>query len=185
MRVIPPELGRAMAIEQSVIGSGKRWSRPSSFGCGGESDDSIAKRPLHIIGRPYDALRTRAIDGADLEFLPYVSSRYYDHAKYYSLTEHSFTPSVLIFSHLIWDKLPRGDQAIIKNAARESLPYFYRLWDEREIEAQRGLENAGAHIITDVDRTSLADALSPPYLTVVTDGRVQNWLANIRAAEAR
>ena len=40
----------------------------------------------------------------------------------YTLTEHSMAPEVLVFSKKIWDTLTQEDQAMIRKAAKESVP---------------------------------------------------------------
>ena len=39
-----------------------------------------------------------------------------------TLTEHSMVPEVLVFSKKIWDTLSKDDQALIRKAAKESVP---------------------------------------------------------------
>ena len=45
-------------------------------------------------------------------------------------------PEVLVFSKKVWDGLSKEDQAIIRAAAKESVPYMRKLWDEREASAR-------------------------------------------------
>ena len=59
-------------------------------------------------GEVYTALKTGIVDGAENNFPSYESSRQFEAAKYYTLTEHSMAPEVLVFSKVIWDTLDAG-----------------------------------------------------------------------------
>ena len=58
-------------------------------------------------GEVYTALKTGIVDAAENNFPSYESSRHFEAAKYYALTEHSMAPEVLVFSKVIWDTLTR------------------------------------------------------------------------------
>ena len=77
----------------------------------------------------YTALKTGVVDAAENNWPSYESSRHYEAAKIYSLTEHSMAPELLVFSKKVWDGLSKEDQAIIRAAAKESVPYIRKLWD--------------------------------------------------------
>ena len=62
-------------------------------------------------GEVYTALKTGIVDAAENNFPSYESSRHFEAAKYYTLTEHSMAPEVLVFSKVIWDTLDPEDQA--------------------------------------------------------------------------
>lgn len=131
----------------------------------------------------YNSLRSGAVDAAEFDLLTYEDARHYEVAKFYSLTEHSMAPSVLVFSKKIWDRLSKEDQIIIGIAAKESVPYMRKLWDEHEPTARKAVEVAGAQINTDIDKKSLADALVPAYAKFVTDPNVKSIMERIRSTD--
>ena len=73
-------------------------------------------------GEVYTGLKTGIVDGAENNWPSYESSRHFEAAKYYDLTEHSLVPEVLVFSKKIWDGLSKEDQAMIRKAAKDSVP---------------------------------------------------------------
>ena len=77
-------------------------------------------------GEVYTALKTGIVDAAENNFPSYESSRQFEAAKYYTLTEHSMAPEVLVFSKVIWDTLTPEDQALIRKAAKDSVPVHAR-----------------------------------------------------------
>src|SRR5437868_2349347 len=61
-------------------------------------------------GEVYTALKTGLVDGAENNWPSYESSRHFEVAKFYSVTEHSMAPEMLLFSKRVWDTLTPDDQ---------------------------------------------------------------------------
>lgn len=131
----------------------------------------------------YTALKTGIVDGAENNWPSYESSKHFEVAKYYSLTEHSMSPELLVFSKVVWDTLSAEDQAIIRAAAKESVPYMRQLWDEREAKSRAAVEAGGAVITSDIDRQSFIDAAKPVYDKFAADPALQELVNQIRAIQ--
>ena len=131
----------------------------------------------------YTALKTGVVDAAENNWPSYKSSRHYEAAKIYSLTEHSMAPEVLVFSKKIWDGLSKEDQAVIRTAAKESVPYMRKLWDEREASARKTVEAAGSQVVSDVDKKSFSDAMAPVYAKFAADPKLQDLVKRIQATD--
>jgi tripartite ATP-independent transporter DctP family solute receptor len=114
-------------------------------------------------GEVYTGLKTGIIDAAENNFPSYESSRHFEAAPYYSLSEHSMAPEVLVFSKPIWDRLKAEDQAMIRQAAKDSVPHMRKLWDEREAKSRQIVEAGGAKITQIKDRQAWVDAMKPVY----------------------
>lgn len=130
----------------------------------------------------YTALKTGVVDGAENNWPSYESSRHFEVAKYYSLTDHSMAPEILVFSKVVWDKLSADEQKIIRTAAKESVPFMRKLWDERETASRKTVEAAGSVIVQDVDKKSFQDAVKPVYDKFAADPKLQALIARVRAA---
>jgi len=130
-------------------------------------------------GEVYTALKTSLVDAAENNYPSYESSRHYEVAKYYSKTEHSMAPEVLLFSKRVWDTLPPADQQAIRQAARESVPYMRKLWDEREAKSLAAVRAGGAEII-EVDKTSFQNAMKPVYDKFITDPKLKDLVKRIQ-----
>jgi tripartite ATP-independent transporter DctP family solute receptor len=130
----------------------------------------------------YAALRTGLVDVGENTLVSYESNRDSETAKYYSPTEHSMAPGVLVFSKKVWDRLSQRDRSIIRTAAKQSATYSHQVWDEREASVRKALQDAGAQIVTDVDRKSFADALAPAYAAFEADPKLLDLIQRIRAA---
>jgi len=114
-------------------------------------------------GEVYTALKTDIVDGAENNWPSYESSRHFESAKFYTLTEHSMAPEVLAFSKIVWDKLSKDEQGMIRKAAKDSVPYMRKLWEEREVKSRKTVEAAGVQVITLPDKQEFVDAMKPVY----------------------
>ncbi len=134
-------------------------------------------------GEVYTALKTGIVDGAENNWPSYESSRHFEAAKYYNVTEHSMVPEVLAFSKKIWDTLSKDDQALIRKTARESVPYMRKLWDEREAKSRRTAEGGGAQVVVIDDRKAFVDAMAPVYAKFANTPKLQDLVKRIREAK--
>ena len=127
----------------------------------------------------YTALKTGVVDGAENNWPSYESSKHFEVAKFYSLTEHSLAPEVLVFSKKVWDTLPKDQQDVIRRAAKDSVPYMRKLWDEREAASQKVVEAAGSVITKDLDRKAFSDAMKPVYDKFASTPALQSLVKRI------
>jgi len=130
-------------------------------------------------GEVYTALKTGLVDGAENNWPSYESSRHFEVAKYYSMTEHSMAPEMLLFSRRVWDTLTPDDQKAIRQAAKESVPYMRKLWDEREQKSEAIVKAAGSQIIQ-VDKASFQKAMQPVYDKFITDAKLKAMVKRVQ-----
>lgn len=142
---------------------------------------AIGANPVAVpTDRVYVNLQSGLIDASEHNWPSYVSQRHYQVAPYFSMTGHSMAPAVLVFSKRVWDTLDPDEQTIIRRAAKESVPFMRRLWDEYEAAGRRTVEAAGGVIVTDVDRKAFAERLVPLYSTVVENDRLLSLVRRIQ-----
>jgi tripartite ATP-independent transporter DctP family solute receptor len=130
-------------------------------------------------GEVYTALKTGLVDGAENNWPSYESSRHFEVAKYYSVTEHSMAPEMLLFSKRVWDTLSPDDQKAIRQAAKESVPYMRKLWDEREEKSLATVKAGGAEIIQ-VDKASFQAAMKPVYDKFIKDDKLKAMIKRVQ-----
>ena len=133
-------------------------------------------------GEVYTALKTGLVDAAENNYPSYESSRHFEVAKFYSKTEHSMAPEILLFSKRTWDTLPADEQKQIRAAAKESVGFMRKLWDEREEKSLATIKAGGAHII-DVDKASFQAAMKPVYDKFLKDPKLQDMVKRIQAVQ--
>ncbi|AOG06130.1 MULTISPECIES: TRAP transporter substrate-binding protein [unclassified Bosea (in: a-proteobacteria)] len=133
-------------------------------------------------GEVYSALQTGVIDGAENNWPSYESTKHFEVSKFYSLTEHSLSPEVLVMSKRSFDKLSKEDQEIMKAAAKESVAKMRELWDARE-KASEAKVKAGGAVINAVEKQPFIDAMKPVYDKFVTDAALKDLVAKIQAVK--
>ncbi|RXT46242.1 C4-dicarboxylate ABC transporter [Bosea sp. Tri-44] len=133
-------------------------------------------------GEVYSGLQTGVIDGAENNWPSFESTRHFEVSKFYSLTEHSLSPEVLVISKRSFDKFNAADQALIKAAAKESVAKMRELWDARE-KASEAKVKAGGAVVNSVDKQPFIDAMKPVYDKFVTDAKLKDMVAAIQAVK--
>jgi len=136
---------------------------------------------------PYGQVRARlaagTVDAAENNIISYHASRHHEVAKVYSVTEHVAPPAIVVFSKRVWDRLPAEDREIVRQAARDSVPYFRKLVDEQEAAARAALASEGVTFVTDVDKAAFVRILTPLYTKLVTAPRHRDLIDQVRAGE--
>lgn len=111
----------------------------------------------------FQSLKTNVVDGAENNPPSYESTNHYEVAKYYSLTEHLIIPECLCVSKVAWDKLTPEQQAIVKEAGRNSANLQRKLWAEREKASMEKVVAGGVMVNTIADKAPFQDAMAPVY----------------------
>ncbi|WP_181703897.1 TRAP transporter substrate-binding protein [Chthonobacter albigriseus] len=134
------------------------------------------------MGEVYSSLETGVIDGAENNWPSYESSKHYEIAKFYTLSQHSMSPEVLVVSKISWDKLSPEDQAILKAAAKESVPKMRELWQAREAKSEAVVREAGS-TVAEIDKQPFIDAMKPVYERFANTPELQDLVQKIQATE--
>ncbi|MDP5239210.1 TRAP transporter substrate-binding protein DctP [Uliginosibacterium sp. 31-16] len=125
--------------------------------------------------------RMGLVDAAENNLPSYEGFKHSEIFKYFSFTEHSMAPDILVFSKKRWDTLAEEDRQIIAEAARESVGIMRRFWKEREEQASRAASAAGSIFVRDVDKASFQSAMKPVYDKFVTTSDQRALLQAIQA----
>ena len=113
----------------------------------------------------YGALQKRYIDGIEDNIISYYSSKYYEVAKYVTYDAHSYIPELIIASRTTMIQLPKSDQELIEEAARESAIFQRNLWKRKESEAIEALKklNVSFTYVDDKYKNSFFTSVKPFY----------------------
>lgn len=68
----------------------------------------------------FGALETKAVDGQENPFNTILSSKFYEVQKYLSVTNHVYSPWVMMASKKWWDTLSKAEQKVLMDAAKAS-----------------------------------------------------------------
>jgi tripartite ATP-independent transporter DctP family solute receptor len=130
-------------------------------------------------GEVYTALNTGIIDAAENSMLSYETSRHFEAAKYYNLTEHTLLPSVVIFSKVIWDRLPAADQELIRKAAKDSVSYQRKLAQERQAQSKEALTAKGIQFVPVDNRDEFVKAMAPVHAKFATTPEIKSLIQRV------
>ena len=133
-------------------------------------------------GQVYESLALGTIEAAENNWPSYESSRHFEVAPHYSVTQHVMVPEVLLMSRYRWRKLSPEDQALIRRAAKESVPVMRELWDARVTMSRNAMVEAGVQIVDNVDKQPFMNAMQPLYEQYLKDPKLKDLVERIRAA---
>jgi TRAP-type C4-dicarboxylate transport system substrate-binding protein len=145
---------------------------------------SLGAEPVELpYGQVLTGLATHLIDGAENNWPSFVTTDHYRHAGFYTLTEHTMSPEVLVISLKAWRSLSADDQQIFRDAARRSSQFMREKWRDLEEESQQKAEAAGVTIVKDIDRRPFEDAMAPIYAAAGRDPAAAALIERIRKVE--
>jgi tripartite ATP-independent transporter DctP family solute receptor len=132
------------------------------------------------IGEVYTGLKTGLIDAAENNIPSYDGFKHYEAVKFYSRTEHSMAPEMLVMSKAVYDKMPKAEQDMFRAAAKESVAFQRKKWDEQEAKSLEVVTKGGATIVSDVDKASFRAAMAPVYAKFISTPDLQRLVKTIQ-----
>jgi len=129
----------------------------------------------------YTGLKTGLIDAAENNIPSYEETKHYESAPIFSETEHAMPPEVLVFSKKVWDTLTKEQQATIRKAAKDSVPYYVKLWEAKEKDAKAAVIKGGAKIIpaAEIDRKGFVAVEKPVWDKFATTPEMKSLVQEI------
>ncbi len=131
-------------------------------------------------GEVFSALQTHLIDGAENNIKSFHSSRQFEAARYWSQTEHSYAPDVLVISKVRFDAMPSADQERLRRLATASVNVMRTLWDKTADESRKTLQEQGV-LMNAVDVAVFRKAAEPLLRDYRQDAAIEKLYRNIRA----
>jgi TRAP-type transport system periplasmic protein len=114
-------------------------------------------------GEVYTGLRQGTIDSLDLPIYVVHSAKFYEVAKYMTLTEHMLTPVVLMMSGSKFKSLPPDLQKIVVKTAQEVTPQQRKLSEDTNAELLNKLRAAKMEIVQVPDKRPFQEKMQPIY----------------------
>ena len=112
------------------------------------------------LGDTFSGMETHMIDGAENNMRSFHSSRHFEAARYWSQSEHSYAPDILLVSRRTFDSLAPADRQLLLETARESVAVMRRHWDESEGQARKAVLEYGIQA-NEVDMAAFRKAAEP------------------------
>jgi tripartite ATP-independent transporter DctP family solute receptor len=145
---------------------------------------ALGAEPIELpYGQVWTGLSTHLIDGAENNWPSYVTTGHYKLAPYYTLTEHTMAPEVLIMSPRAWESLSGDDQDLFRAAAEESSTFMRDLWTQWEERSRVQARTNGNVVISDFDRQAFQDAASAIFASHSVDADTRALIDRIRQVQ--
>lgn len=109
----------------------------------------------------YTALQTKVFDGGDHDVTVFDAFNLGEVCKYYSLTEHTIEPCLLLASKKLFDKLPKDVQDAVIQAGKESMLECRKIGPIKTAAALDRMVNKYGVKINKVDAAPFKELLKP------------------------
>jgi tripartite ATP-independent transporter DctP family solute receptor len=134
-------------------------------------------------GQVYEAIRNGTVDGAENNWPSFTDTRHFEVADYYSLTEHTMMPEVLVMSKIRWDQLSSADQMNVRAAAKASVVRMKELWAARVEAAKAIVAQRGNKVLIEVDKAAFQKKLEPLYAQFASTPKLADLVRRIKELE--
>ena len=111
----------------------------------------------------YTSLQSGIVDGAENPPASYYSNKFFEVAPYYVLDGHTYSPSVILISEMIWNELSAEDQAIMREVADMTEVYNRAEIEAADQAAYDSLKANGVQILELEDQEKWVEAMGPVY----------------------
>jgi len=145
---------------------------------------TLGAEPVELpYGQVLTGLATKLIDGAENNWPSFVTTGHYKYAGFYTLTEHTMSPEVLVMSLKAWQSLSNEDRQLFRDAAQKSSRFMREKWIDLEQRSQQQAKAAGVTIVTDFDRKPFEAAMAGIYQKAQRDPAAAALIERIRKVE--
>lgn len=114
-------------------------------------------------GEVYGALQQKIIDGQENPVAVIYSAKINEVQKYLSLTQHVYSPAIVIVSQKKWLAMPKEDQEMLLKAALEVAPFQRKAGRDAEEKQVSELAAKGMNVTKDVDKAAWQKAMQPAF----------------------
>lgn len=125
----------------------------------------------------FSALETNTVDGQENPFNTILSSKFYEVQKYMTVTNHVYSPWIVLVSKKWWDQLSKAEQKVLTDAAKASRDYERKDTREEASKAMADLKTKGMQIneLSPAEATRMRDKLTKVYALIGTEVGMDLW----------
>ena len=133
-----------------------------------ETFQALGVQPTPIsFGELYSALQAGTVDGAEQPYSGYFSNNFFEVAPNYTLSGHTYSPSIVLMSEAVYNKLDDEDKAIIMEAAKEAEQYNLASIEKLDGELIEKIKAAGANVSDVSDKAAYVDLAKPVVMKYI------------------
>jgi TRAP-type transport system periplasmic protein len=125
----------------------------------------------------FTALETKTVDGQENPYNTILSSKFYEVQKYLTVTNHVYSPWIVLVSKKYWDGLSKDEQKVLMDAAKKS-----RDFERQDTRAEAGkaladLKAKGMQIneLSPTEANRMRDQLTKINASIATNVGMDLW----------
>jgi tripartite ATP-independent transporter DctP family solute receptor len=125
----------------------------------------------------FSALETKTVDGQENPFNTILSSKFYEVQKYVTVTNHVYSPWIVLVSKKWWDQLSKTEQRILTDAAKTSRDFERKDTREEAAKAVGDLKAKGMLIneLSAAESARMRAKLTKVYALIGADIGMDLW----------
>lgn len=140
----------------------------------------------------FTALETNTVDGQENPFNTILSSKFYEVQKYLTVTNHVYSPWIVLASGKWWNTLSKDEQKVLSDAAKVARDFERKDTREEAAKALADLKAKGMQIneLSFAEASRMRNKLTKVYATIGANVGMDLWiesqneLAKIRAKKS-
>ncbi|MEN9844096.1 MAG: hypothetical protein RLZZ612_1925 [Pseudomonadota bacterium] len=137
----------------------------------------------------FSALETGTVDGQENPYNTILSSKFYEVQKYLTVTNHVYSPWIVLVSKKWWDQLSPAEQKVLKDAAIASRTFERKDTRDEAASAVSALKAKGMQVneLSPAEAARMRSSLTRVYASIGASVGMELWnetqaeLARIRA----
>jgi tripartite ATP-independent transporter DctP family solute receptor len=122
----------------------------------------------------FGALQQGTVDGEENPIPVILSAKFSQVQKYVSLTNHVYSPALLMISPRTWNKLSDADKRVFLDAAKKGSVAQRKKVNDDEANGLAQLEKEGMKVTRTVDSAAFREAIKPAYVSYAKEFGADN-----------
>ncbi len=125
----------------------------------------------------FSALETKTVDGQENPYNTILSSKFYEVQKYLTVTNHVYSPWIVLVSKKYWDTLSPAEQKVLRDAAKKSRDFERQDTRAEAARALGDLKAKGMQIneLTPAETARMRDKLTRVNATIAANVGMDLW----------
>ncbi|HJV60579.1 MAG TPA: TRAP transporter substrate-binding protein [Albitalea sp.] len=125
----------------------------------------------------FSALETKTVDGEENPYNTILSSKFYEVQKYVSVTNHVYSPWIVLVSKKWWDSLSKDEQNVLADAARASRDFERKDTRDEAAKALAELKSKGMQVneLPPAEVNRMRDKLTQVNAGIATNVGMDLW----------
>jgi TRAP-type transport system periplasmic protein len=126
----------------------------------------------------FTALETKAVDGQENPYNTILSSKFYEVQKYLTVTNHVYSPWIMLVSRKYWETLSPAERDVLMKAARASRDYERKDTREEASKALADLKAKGMQVneLSMMEASRMRNKLTRVYATIGANVGMDLWI---------